>query len=240
MDDVLLQPVGVVHSPFRERFGIPRQPGLIPEARGTIELLPPCNTAECVRALETFSHIWVLFHFHALKSEQWHATVRPPRLGGNRRVGVFAARSPFRPNPVGLSVLRLEDMHTDANGICLEVSGLDLLDGTPVLDIKPYVPYVDAIPEASPGFAKQIPEPALDVRWDNDAGQQLRQATSQNADDLAALVARVIALDPRPAYRREDTDPKRYRMRLADVDVEWQIQGDTAIISSVTPECPAP
>ena len=150
-------PIGVIHSCFKEKFGIPRQPGLVPAARAVLELLPPYNRAEAVRGLEGFSHIWVSFVFHACLDAPWKPTVRPPRLGGNRRLGVFATRSTHRPNPIGLSAVELERIETGPGRVLLHLKGADLMDGTPVLDIKPYLPYSDVIPGATGGFAAEAP-----------------------------------------------------------------------------------
>ena len=141
-------PIGVIHSCFGEKFGIPRQPGLVPAARATLELLPPYNQPAAVRELAGFSHLWLIFVFHGIPWGQWQPTVRPPRLGGNRRLGVFASRSPFRPNPIGLSAVRL----LRREGCVLHVADVDMLDDTPLLDIKPYVPEFDAHPSAKAGW----------------------------------------------------------------------------------------
>ena len=156
-------PIAIVHSCFKEKFGIPRQAGLIPEARGSLEVLPPYDRPEAFRELEGYSHLWLLWVFDALQPELettapgWRPTVRPPRLGGNRRVGVFASRSPFRPNPIGLSLVRLLAIDYATPGISLQLQGLDLLEGTPVLDINPYLPYADRAAEARAGFAPEAP-----------------------------------------------------------------------------------
>ena len=148
-------PIAVVHSPYTQKFGIPRQPQLAPSARLCIELLPPLN-ADCVRGLEGFGMIWVQFVFHGVLDEGWSPLVRPPRLGGKQKMGVLATRSPHRPNPLGLSLLKLEHIDT-SRGVRLWCSGGDLLDGTPVLDIKPYIPFVEAHPDAAAGFAPAPP-----------------------------------------------------------------------------------
>ena len=147
-----LQPVGILHSPYKEKFAVPRQPGLVPSARARLELLPPCNDAQTLRGIEQFSHLWLIFQFHECASQGWHPTVRPPRLGGNERVGVFASRSPFRPNGLGLSVVQLLGVHQQGPRLWLELAGIDLVDGTPILDIKPYVPYADSHPQACGGL----------------------------------------------------------------------------------------
>ena len=216
------RPVAIVKSCYKAKFGIPRQPGLISEARGSIRLLPPCNQPNTVRGLEDFSHIWVLFVFHEALRETWKATVRPPRLGGDARVGVFASRSPFRPCPIGLSVVKLEKIILGGHGkISLEVSGLDLLDGTPVLDIKPYLPYTDSIPDAKSGFAPEAPDAqALQVRLSPKAEEQFAVLNRAGRQDLVTLAQKVIAADPRPAYQR--IPERNYSIFLEGFEILWK------------------
>lgn len=218
--------IGRVKSCYKARFGIPRQPGLIPEARGEVRLLPPYNQPNTVRGLEGFSHIWLIFVFHEAQREGWKATVRPPRLGGDTRIGVFASRSPFRPAPVGLSVVRLERIEIGGHGkLCLHVSGLDLVDGTPVLDIKPYLPYTDSIDTALGGFAPQAPEAeALPVRLSATAEAQLALLERAGLHHFRGLACRVIGADPRPAYQREAG--RGYGVFLEDFEVIWEITAD--------------
>ncbi|NLZ59221.1 MAG: tRNA (N6-threonylcarbamoyladenosine(37)-N6)-methyltransferase TrmO [Lentisphaerae bacterium] len=215
-------PVALVRSCFKSKFGIPRQPGLVAEARGSIVLQPPYNQPNAVRGLEGFSHIWVLFVFHESLRQGWKATVRPPRLGGETRVGVFASRSPFRPSPIGLSVLKLEKLNIAGQGrVSLEVSGLDLLDGTPVLDIKPYLPYTDAIAEAQGGFAKNAPKTnALQVKCSDMAAKQFDMLQKAGRQDLVRLCQKLIACDPRPAYQHEPQ--RQYSIFVEDYELVWQ------------------
>ncbi|MEQ8952563.1 MAG: tRNA (N6-threonylcarbamoyladenosine(37)-N6)-methyltransferase TrmO, partial [Gammaproteobacteria bacterium] len=152
-----IKPIGILHSPYRQKFAIPRQPNLVPEAEGIISFESEYADPNLLRALDQFSHLWLLFLFHETASQGWSATVQPPRLGGKTRVGVFASRSPFRPNPLGMSVVRNLG-HGMKNGrLQLRVGGIDLLDGTPIVDIKPYIPYADAIADAQGGFAAEAP-----------------------------------------------------------------------------------
>lgn len=147
--------IGFIHTDFIEKFGIPRQSGLIPELTGVIEFLPEYRQPEAFKGLQDFSHIWILWEFNRAKKDHWSATVKPPKLGGNTRMGVFATRSPFRPNNIGLSSVRLERIeYTEEHGPLLYVSGIDMLDGTPILDIKPYIPYSDCHPDATGGFTE--------------------------------------------------------------------------------------
>jgi tRNA (adenine37-N6)-methyltransferase len=230
-DSYAMKPVGVVHSCFREKFGIPRQPGLVPAAEATIKLLAPANQPETVRGLEGFSHLWVVFVFHACPEGQWRPTVRPPRLGGNERVGVFASRSPFRPSRTGLSLVKLEEVVADAAGVRLHVSGADLLDGTPVLDLKPYIPYAESVPEAMAGFASTVPESLLTVRFSEAAETAI--AARSELPRLRELIEQLLALDPRPATRREDN--RIFGFRLYDFDVRWRVIGTEVEVAELGP-----
>lgn len=149
--------LGIIRSPYKEKFAIPRQPGLVKSARARLELLPPYDQPDVLRGIEQFSHLWLSFVFHQTMAQGWHPTVRPPRLGGNERVGVFATRSTFRPNPLGLSVVELHGVGRERGKLWLELGAVDLLDGTPVVDIKPYIPYADSLPDARGGFAPEAP-----------------------------------------------------------------------------------
>lgn len=223
--------IGVIHSCFREKFGIPRQPGLVPEARAVLELLPPYNRVEAVRGLEGFSHIWVTFVFHARLGEKWSPTVRPPRLGGNRRIGVFASRSPLRPNPIGLSAMELERIEAAPGRVLLHLKGVDLLDGTPVLDIKPYLPYSDSIPGATGGFAPEAPVAPFTVRFSPEALAACA-AAKDSAPELEALIRQILAHDPRPAYYGKG-GRRAFGMRLFDFDVKWEVDGDAVLVTGI-------
>ncbi len=220
MDNYHFEPIGMIHSPYREKFGIPRQPGLVSAAHMQLELFPPYNREEAVRGLEGFSHIWLSFVFHGVDAGKWSPTVRPPRLGGNVRVGVFASRSTHRPNPLGLSVVELLSIDLD-EGVVLNLRGGDLMDGTPVLDIKPYIPYADIIPEARSGFAPEPPV-ACEVRFS--ASAEASVAARETAHpQLRELIIQVLAQDPRPGYRRDEDSQREYGMRLYDFDLRWRV-----------------
>lgn len=219
-------PIGMIRSPYREKFGIPRQPGLVTAARASLTLLPPYNQPESVRGLEGFSHVWLIFVFHATQQQGWQPTVRPPRLGGNARVGVFATRSTFRPNPIGLSVAALNAVEIQGKQVTLHLQGVDLLDGTPVLDIKPYVPYADAIPDARAGFAPEAPVAQLPVRFSPTALAQCQQYQQQGHTDIRLLIEQILAQDPRPAYQHGEVSARVYAMHLYDVDVRWRYHAD--------------
>lgn len=220
MQHYTFSPVAVARTPYTQKFGIPRQPHLAPSAAVCIELLPGFG-ADCVRGLEGFGMIWVQFVFHGVAGEGWSPLVRPPRLGGRRKMGVFATRSPHRPNGLGLSLLKLERIDTEG-GVRLWCSGGDLLDGTPVLDIKPYIPFVEARPEAAAGFAAD-PPPLLDVVWQEDPAAL--------PETLRRLIEESLAQDPRPAYH--DMPGRVYVMALAGYEVRFSICGGTATVLSV-------
>jgi tRNA (adenine37-N6)-methyltransferase len=220
------QPIGILHTPFKEKFGIPRQPGLVAAVEGVLELLPPFDQPAAVEGLDGYSHLWVEFVFHRNLGQGWQPRVRPPRLGGNRRVGVFASRSPFRPNPIGLSLLSLREVVVDQQGVRLRLGGVDLLDGTPVLDIKPYLPYAESLPGARGGIAPEAPSASLPVRFLADAEQALQ--ARPDGDRLRALITALLALDPRPAYVGETRGERVYGMRLYDFDLRFRIQDGVA------------
>ncbi|HHJ4328335.1 TPA: tRNA (N6-threonylcarbamoyladenosine(37)-N6)-methyltransferase TrmO [Klebsiella pneumoniae] len=210
-----MRPVGVMHSCFKEKFAIPRQPLLAPAARGVLELLPPYDGREALQGLEGISHVWLLFVFHQALETQPRLRVRPPRLGGNRYLGVFASRATHRPNGIGQSVVRLEGIEPGR----LLLSGIDLLDGTPVLDIKPYVPYADALPGAHNPIAEQ-PPPTIALDWQPQALEQARQHALRLSEPLVELIEQCLAQDPRPAYQQPEPQ-RRYGVRLWDVQVRW-------------------
>ena len=210
-----VSPVGIVRSCFKEKFAIPRQPQLAPAARGVLELLPPFDQGEAVDGLEQVSHVWLLFLFHQALEEKPRLKVRPPRLGGNTSMGVFATRATHRPNGIGQSVVRLEGVEPGR----LLLSGIDLLDGTPVLDIKPYVPYADTIADARNQMASQPPA-AIAVQWGDAALAQAREHTLRLGQPVVDLIEQCLAQDPRPAYQ-VPTPERVYGVRFWDVQVRW-------------------
>ncbi|MEB8432539.1 tRNA (N6-threonylcarbamoyladenosine(37)-N6)-methyltransferase TrmO [Cocleimonas sp. KMM 6892] len=222
MKSLNFTPIGLISSCFKEKFGIPRQPGLVTAAKAQLKL-DKIFTEESVRELEGFSHIWLQFIFHQTESQGWKPMIRPPRLGGNKKVGVFASRSTFRPNPIGLSVVELEGIEMKSSGVVLHLKGCDLVDGTPILDIKPYLPYVDAIPEAEAGYAKEKPSSYMTVLMSDEIIQACHDASHRLGEDVEVLVRQLLELDPRPSYHENNTNDQRiYSMKLLDFDLRWQ------------------
>lgn len=228
-------PIGVIHSCYKEKFGIPRQSGLVTAAEATLELYAPYDCPEALTELEGFSHIWVVFVFHQTKRQTWKPTVRPPRLGGNQRIGVFASRSPFRPNPIGLSAVLLEGIDCSGGRCRLRLRGADLLDGTPVLDIKPYLPYADALPEARAGYAAQVPDSGLTVSFNELAAQQCAHLEQSGFPGLRQLIEQMLRADPRPAYCAGRDTPQCFGMRVHDVDVQWSATGRIIEVLALKP-----
>ncbi len=218
-----LKVIARMHSEFPQKFGIPRQSGLVEELRGTVVFEPAFRDPAALRGMEGFSHLWLVWGFHRARREGWSPTVRPPRLGGNARLGVFATRSPFRPNPLGLSCVALERVELRSpQGPVLRVRGADLMDGTPIYDIKPYVPYTDCRPEAREGFAK-TPE-ALEVEF---PGELLQRVPEDRREALRG----VLSWDPRPHYQ---DDPERvYGMSFAGLEVRFTVAGGVLTVRDV-------
>lgn len=215
-----------IRTDFPTKFGIPRQSGLIDALKGTVVFEPPYRDASALRGIEGYSHLWLIWQFSESVTERFSPTVKPPRLGGNARMGVFATRSPFRPNPLGLSCVRLEgvDWHTP-DGPALRVSGADLMDGTPIYDIKPYIPYADCRPDAVGGFTERIDYVRLDVEFPEALLAMIP------ADKRGAL-REVLAQDPRPGYRG-DGDARRYGVAFAGFDVRFVVEGSTLRVVEV-------
>ncbi|MDD2427147.1 MAG: tRNA (N6-threonylcarbamoyladenosine(37)-N6)-methyltransferase TrmO [Eubacteriales bacterium] len=214
-----------VRTPFVEKFGIPRQPDLAPEVKGEIVFEEAFRSPEALRGIEGFSHIWLLWCFSEHTEKDWHPTVRPPRLNGSTRLGVFATRSSFRPNPIALSLVRLEGIDLDAPaGPILEISGPDLLDGTPLFDIKPYIPYTDCRPEARSGFASEYEWKPLSVGIPPDLLEKI-------AEKQRAALREVLAQDPRPAYHN---DPERvYGLAFAEHNIRFTVRDEIVRVEEV-------
>ena len=227
-----MEPIARIHTDFSTKFGVPRQSGLVEALEAEIIFEPPYREPAALRGLEGFSHLWLVWVFHQAAGRPWSPTVRPPRLGGNRRMGVFATRSPFRPNPVGLSAVKLAGIEAvGPSGPVLRVRGADLVDGTPILDIKPYLPYADCIPEASGGFA---PQPALAPLTVEIPPALLERVPPERREALEA----VLAQDPGPRYQ---ADPERiYGFTFAGLEVRFTVEGDRLTVREVaaSPEKP--
>lgn len=224
-DEFLIHPIAHIHSDFPEKFGIPRQSGIVEELKATVTFVPEFRNADAVRGLEQYSHIWLLWRFSECADRPFSPTVRPPRLGGNTRMGVFATRSPFRPNSIGLSCVRLEKIEFETSEApVLHIAGADLMDGTPILDIKPYLPYADSVPTASGGFALQSKEDILKIDFPNDLLQKVPEEKRQP-------LLRVLAQDPRPAYQ---ADVKRiYGFSFAGYTVKFTVYEKTLTVTDV-------
>lgn len=216
-----------IYNDFPAKFGIPRQSGLVSSLQSRILFEPEYRRVDAVRGLEGFSHLWLIWQFSASVREDWSPTVRPPRLGGNTRMGVFATRSPFRPNPVGLSVVQIEQIILDAeNAPVLVVSGADLMSETPIYDIKPYLPHIDSIPDARGGFAVDAAAHALQVDFPE---KWLKQVPVHLREGLTELLAQ----DPRPSYQH---DPARvYGFRFASLEVKFMVQNNILTVTGVFP-----
>ena len=217
--------IATIRNDFPTKFGLPRQSGLVEGLRSLVVFEPEFRVPEALRGLEGFSHLWLIWQFHRAQREEWSPTVRPPRLGGNTRVGVFATRSPFRPNPIGLSCVRLEEIRrVEGLGQVLVVSGADMMDGTPVYDIKPYLPYADCHPEALGGFAKEAWREPLRV-------SVAPELLSRVPQDRREALLGVLGQDPRPAYQH---DPERvYGFEYAGLEVRFRVAGDALEVTDI-------
>ena len=224
-DNLQIKPIADIYTDFPDKFGIPRQSGRASDLTGTIVFRNDYRYDEALRGLEGFSHIWIIFGFSQHFDKSWHPTVRPPRLGGNERVGVFASRSPFRPNPLGLSCVKLDEIRkTENDGTVLIVSGVDMLSGTPIYDIKPYVAYADAHTEAEGSFAAEHSTDRLSIRF---AEGTLEKIPEQKRPALIQC----LQDDPRPSYQE---DPERiYRMRYAEQDIGFVVEGKILTVTEV-------
>lgn len=226
-----VKPIAIAKTPFAQKFGIPRQSGLV-QLPATIEFRPPFNHYQAIEGLEQVSHLWVSFIFHQHVDKEPQLQVRPPRLGGNKKLGVFATRSSFRPNSLGLSLVKLEKIEQTEQGIVLHITGLDVLDGTPIVDIKPYLPYADVIDVAFNHIAPNAPELRLSVSWQAQALIDLYERYADKSVCYKEYIEQIIALDPRPAYKQTQSSGE-YAMQLFGLDIHWSMQDEhTAIINN--------
>lgn len=220
-----IRPIAYIETDFSEKFGIPRQSGRVPSLFGRIVFLPEFRNETALRGIEDFSHLWLIFDFSKSHREEWSPTVRPPRLGGNKRIGVFASRSPFRPNPIGLSCVKLERIEkTEHEGAVLIVSGVDLLSGTPIYDIKPYIPFADCIPEATGSYSDEHRAHRLEVVFPNELLVLIPSEKHQAVLDC-------LADDPRPSY--QDDCERVYSMKFANFDIDFTVNENVLAVIGV-------
>ena len=214
-----------IHSDFPTKFGIPRQSGLVESLKAKIVFEPEYRNSDALRGMDEYSHLWLIWEFSEAKRDTWSPTVRPPRLGGNKRMGVFATRSPFRPNPIGLSCVKLEaiDFATE-NGPVIIVSGADLLDGTPIYDIKPYLPFADSRPDAIGGFADTVKGDQLQVQCSEEMMLQIPKQHRQAVIDI-------LAQDPRPHYQQDPT--RIYGMEYANMEIKFRVEDTTLVVCEI-------
>lgn len=222
---VEITPIGILHSPFSEKFGIPRQSAGLTDISGYITLTPPYDDINGFRGIDTFSHLWIVFQFHQSveQTQSYSPLIRPPRLGGNDKMGVFASRSSFRPNNIGLSLVKFDKIERFQGETRLHIKGVDCLSGTPVLDIKPYVAYADSQPDALSGYASDTPQARLTVEFCSDLPAL--------SEEHLELIKQVISLDPRPAYHQlsayQSQHPhKMYHLRLYDLEIGFIVESD--------------
>ena len=229
MQDITFKIIARIKSDYHEKFGIPRQSGLVQSMRSIIRFEPEFRNAEALRGLEGFSHLWIVWIFSENIRETWSPTVRPPRLGGNKRLGVFATRSSFRPNPIALSCVKIEQINIDgAEGPEIIVSGADLLDGTPIVDIKPYLPYADAHPEAVGGFADTVLRNKIHVKES--------EVLNKLSPEKRSMLIEILEQDPRPAYQN---NPERiYGFSFADSEIKFKVAGDELEVVSIEKNAP--
>ncbi|PFG53455.1 tRNA-Thr(GGU) m(6)t(6)A37 methyltransferase TsaA [Marinobacter sp. LV10R520-4] len=233
-----LTPIAITRSCFADKFGVPRQPGLTRHAHADLLIQPPFDREDAFRGLESASHLWLTFQFHQAVRAEWRPVVRPPRLGGNQKIGVFASRSPFRPNSLGLSVVRNRGLVRKQGKLVLQISDHDLIEGTPILDIKPYLPFADAVSGAHLGWAAEAPVERLPVVFLPEAQQQLDELCSEHSlensskespqkyPDFASLIEDVVSYDPRPSFRRGREEERIYGAHLYDVNVRFRFVTD--------------
>ena len=225
MNDITIRVIARMKSDFPTKFGIPRQSGLVEELHSTIIFEPDFRNPDALRGIEEFSHIWLIWQFSEAVRQEWSPTVRPPRLGGNTRMGVFATRAPFRPNNLGLSSVKLLGVeHTKEYGTVLHVAGADLMDGTPIFDIKPYIPYGDSHPDATGGFTDQAKDFILQVQFP-------QHLLDKIPPDKRAAAIGVLSHDPRPSYQKQAD--RIYGLNFAGFDIRFQVNGDTLTVLEV-------
>jgi len=223
-DNTALNIIATIKTDFPTKFGIPRQSGLIPELKARIVFEPEYRNIDALRGLEGYSHLWIIWKFSEAITEEWSPTVRPPRLGGNKRVGVFATRSPFRPNPIGISCLKLNEIVMENDRVVLKVEGVDMLDGTPVYDVKPYVAFTDSIPNAVGGFSDNVKDYSLIVNYDDSLFNGF-------SSEFKNEVLKILENDPRPSYH---DDPERiYGVNFSGNEIKFKVKDKNLTIISI-------
>ena len=225
-----VSPIGHILTPFSQKFAIPRQGLALSPAKGTVVFSDEIDVAQATDGIDAFSHLWLLFLFHENLAQGFKAKVRPPRLGGNKKIGVFASRSSFRPNGIGMSLVKNLGIKNNQ----LLVEGVDLLNKTPIVDIKPYLPYADAAIEACAGYASDKPSNTLNVKFSAVAQLQLKTFEAQYSD-LPTLIPAVLAQDPRPSYKSSKHDSKTYIIRLYNLDIKWLVDDNIAQVLEIYP-----
>lgn len=215
-----------IHTSFNEKFGIPRQSGLVEGATGEIVFEPEYRNEQALRGIEGYSHLWIIWQFSEAQREEWSPTVRPPRLGGNKRMGVFATRSPFRPNPIGLSCVKLLSVNHTKNGVTLTVGGIDMLDGTPIYDIKPYLAYTDSRPDAVCGFAEEVKDYSIRVEIPD------RLLCKIDECDRGAILE-ILSGDPRPSYKNHKDGENEYGMSYGKYEIAFKVQDGVLTVTNV-------
>ncbi|WP_427978041.1 tRNA (N6-threonylcarbamoyladenosine(37)-N6)-methyltransferase TrmO [Agarivorans sp.] len=219
-----LEPIGYIRSPYQQKFSVPRQPSLVTATTSSVEFVAPFNQPEMLDEIEQFSHFWLIFAFHQNIKAGWKPKVRPPRLGGNKKVGVLASRSSFRPNHLGLSLMELSRVERNSGQPVLQFKGGDLVNGTPIYDIKPYLPYADSVSHANAGYAQSAPQSQLAVFWSEQASQQALML--KLSEPQYGVINQVLAQDPRPAYKQQQQDNKEYGVALYHFNIRWRIKLD--------------
>jgi len=231
--NISMTSIGTIETPYKEKFAVPRQPGLVSSAKAVLTLTPPFDEADALRGLEEFSHVWLIFLFHETMDKGWNPTVRPPRLGGNERLGVFATRSTFRPNPLGLSVAKLDKIEIKDNQCRIHLSGIDLVDGTPILDIKPYLPYADSLTDAQASYASDVPDTNMSVLFSERTEFEISKQ-QKKYPELKQFISQVLAQDPRPAYKKKKKSKQDYGVKLYEFNVCWSVEDNVTTVTSIS------
>ncbi len=225
--------IGIVETPFKEKFGVPRSAGLAPKIEGRIRIYPAYAHPEAIRGLASFSHLWLIFDFHLVKKSDWSPCVRPPRLGGNEKIGVYASRSPYRPNTIGLSCVAFSNPRFEQGELLIDIKGPDLVDGTPLLDIKPYSPTVDRIDCATEGWISDAPPiPCKQVQFSSEAIEFLIKL-GDRGENLKDQISSYLQMDPRPSYKESQSDQKVYSNRFYEFDIKWKIDGAELLVLNI-------